>query len=106
MHKSKRHGFEVDWRIHNLTGSKWDERIQKAQEIIISTGLKYLIPGVGGVIGSLINRKLKKLKEKDLGEETNSQFNDIFYELIKGNLAIEYLSYRMKKKIKSPSIKS
>jgi len=106
VHKSKRYGFEVDWKIHNLTGGKWDQRIQKAQEIFISTSLKYLIPGVGGLIGSLVNKKLKKLKDKDLVDETNSQFNDIFYELIKGNLAIEYLSYRGERKIKSPSIKS
>ncbi len=106
VHKSKRYGFEVDWKIHNLTGGKWDQRIQKAQEIFISTGLKYLIPGVGGLIGSLVNKKLKKLKDKDLVDETNSQFNDLFYGVIKENLAIEYLSYRGKKKIKSPSIKS
>jgi len=101
--QNKIHAYEVDWVIFNVTWDKWSERIRKIYSFIISQGTSR-IPGLGGLLGDFINKKIKETGDQWIVNSINHEFNEIFYSILKSNPAIEYIKYGKKKLIKSRGI--
>ncbi len=101
---NKIHAYEVDWVIFNVNWDQWSERIRKIHEFIVNKGFKARIPGLGGLLADFINKKIKETGDKWIVKDINSEFNEIFYSLLKSNPAIEYIKYGNKKLIKSSDL--
>ena len=99
----KIHAYEVDWVIFNVTWDKWSERIRKIYSFIVGQGTSR-IPGLGGLLGDFINKKIKETGDQWIVKSINYEFNEIFYSILKSNPAIEYIKYDKKKLIKSSGI--
>ena len=99
----KIHAYEVDWAIFNVTWDKWSERIRKIYSFIVGQGTSR-IPGLGGLLGDFINKKIKETGDQWIVKSINYEFNEIFYSILKSNPAIEYIKYDKKKLIKSSGI--
>jgi hypothetical protein len=97
---NKIHAYEVDWVIFNVTWDKWSERIRKIYSFIVNQGTSR-IPGLGGLLGDFINKKIKETGDQWIVKSINYEFNEIFYSILKSNPAIEYIKYGKKKLIKS-----
>jgi len=92
--KSRKFGFEVEWVIFNFDWDKWDARFIKLSSSFISGAIGYLIPGVGGIISSIIKKGIKKKTDDMLKNQTNGELKLIFFDLIKANLAIENIKFQ------------
>ncbi len=101
--QNKIHAYEIDWVIFNVTWDKWSEWIRKIYTFIISQGTSR-IPGLGGLLGDFINKKIKETGDQWIVNSINYEFNEIFYSILKSNPAIEYIKYGKKKLIKSRDI--
>ena len=101
--QNKIHAYEIDWVIFNVTWDKWSERIRKIYTFIISQSTSR-IPGLGGLLGDFINKKIKETGDQWIVNSINYEFNEIFYSILKSNPAIEYIKYGKKKLIKSREI--
>jgi len=101
--QNKIHAYEIDWVIFNVTWDKWSEWIRKIYTFIISQGTSR-IPGLGGLLGDFINKKIKETGDQWIVNSINYEFNEIFYSILKSNPAIEYIKYDKKKLIKSRDI--
>jgi len=99
----KIHAYEVDWAIFNVTWDKWSERIRKIYSFIVGQGTSR-IPGLGGLLGDFINKKIKETGDQWIVKSINYEFNEIFFRILKSNPAIEYIKYDKKKLIKSSGI--
>ena len=97
---NKVHAYEIDWVIFNVTWDKWSEKIRQIYAFIIKQGMSR-IPGLGGVLGDFINKKIKSTGDKWIVDSINYEFNEIFYTILKSNPGIEYIQYQDKKLIKS-----
>jgi len=100
---AKIHAYEVDWVIFNVTWDKWSERIRKIYSFIVGQGTSR-IPGLGGLLGDFINKKIKETGDQWIVNSINHEFNEIFFRILKSNPAIEYIKYDKKKLIKSSGI--
>ena len=100
---AKIHAYEVDWVIFNVTWDKWSERIRKIYSFIVSQGTSR-IPGLGGLLGDFINKKIRETGDQWIVNSINHEFNEIFYSILKSNPAIEYIKYGKKKLIKSRDV--
>ncbi len=98
---NKVHAYEVEWVIFNVTWGKWSERLRKIYEFVISQGIGRLIPGLGGLLGDFINKKIKEKGDQWIVKDINLEFDEIFYSILKSNPAIEYIKYRDKNLKKS-----
>jgi hypothetical protein len=101
--QNKIQAYEIDWVIFNVTWDKWSERIRKIYTFIISQST-LRIPGLGGLLGDFINKKIKETGDQWIVNSINYEFNEIFYSILKSNPAIEYIKYSKKKLIKSRDI--
>lgn len=101
--KNKIHAYDVDWVIFNVTWDKWSERIRKTYAFIISQGTSR-VPGLGGLLGDFINKKIKETGDQWIIKGINYEFNEIFYSILKSNPAIEYIKYGKKKLIRTSDI--
>ena len=101
--ENKIHAYNVDWVIFNVTWDKWSEKIRQIYAFIIKQGMSR-IPGLGGLLGDFINKKIKSTGDKWIVDSINYEFNEIFYTILKSNPGIEYIKYQDKKLIKSSEI--
>ena len=99
----KIHAYEVDWVIFNVTWDKWSERIRKIYSFIVGQGTSR-IPGLGGLLGDFINKKIKETGDQWIVKSIKSEFDDIFYSILKSNPIIEYIKYHNKGLTKSNGI--
>ena len=100
---NKVHAYEIDWVIFNVTWDKWSEKIRQIYGFIINQSMSR-IPGLGGILGDFINKKIKSTGDKWILDSINYEFNEIFYTILKSNPGIEYIQYQDKKLIKSNQI--
>ncbi len=100
---NKIHAYEIDWVIFNVTWDKWSEKIRQIYAFIIHQGMSR-IPGLGGILGDFINKKIKSTGDKWIVDSINYEFNEIFYTILKSNPGIEYIQYQDKRLIKSDQI--
>ena len=100
---NKVHAYEIDWVIFNVTWDKWSEKIRQIYGFIINQSMSR-IPGLGGILGDFINKKIKSTGDKWIRDSINYEFNEIFYTILKSNPGIEYIQYQDKKLIKSNQI--
>jgi len=91
--KDKRYAFEVIWQMNEVEWDKWSQRLEKARDIILDKALGYAIPYVGDIVGKLISKELGKRSDKNLEEAVNSDFEQIFKELLHENLGIDWLKF-------------
>jgi len=100
---NKIHAYEIEWTIFNVTWDHWSEMIRKIYEFAINQGMKKL-PGLGALLGDFINKKIKKTGDQWIVNSIKSEFDDIFYSILKSNPIIEYIKYHNKGLIKSNGI--
>jgi len=96
---NKIHSYEVEWVIFNVNWDRWSEKLRQIYEFIISKGTSR-IPGLGGLLGDFINKKIKETGDQWIIKSINEEFNEIFYSILKSNPAIEYIKYNDKKLLK------
>ena len=77
--------------------------IRKFYEFVINLGMKK-IPGLGTLLGDFINKKLKETGDQWIVKSIKSEFDDIFYTILKSNPIIEYIKYHNKSLTKSNGI--
>ncbi|MHA1254414.1 MAG: hypothetical protein ACTSPS_02320 [Promethearchaeota archaeon] len=99
----KVHAYEIEWTIFNVTWDRWSEMIRKIYEFAINQGMKKL-PGLGALLGDFINKKIKKTGDQWIVNSIKSEFDDIFYSILKSNPIIEYIKYHNKGLTKSNGI--
>lgn len=99
----KIHAYEVDWTIFNVSWDRWSEMIRKTYEFVIDQGMRK-IPGLGALLGDFINKKIKETGDQWIVKSIKSEFEDIFYSILKSNPIIEYIKYHNKGLIKSNGI--
>ena len=99
----KIHAYEIEWTIFNVTWDRWSEMIRKIYEFAINQGMKKL-PGLGALLGDFINKKIKKTGDQWIVNSIKSEFDDIFYSILKSNPIIEYIKYHNKGLTKSNGI--
>ncbi len=100
---NKVHAYEIEWTIFNVTWDRWSEMIRKIYEFAINQGMKK-IPGLGALLGDFINKKIKKTGDQWIVNSIKSEFDDIFYSILKSNPIIEYIKYHNKGLTKSNGI--
>ena len=100
---NKVHAYEIEWIIFNVTWDRWSDMIRKIYEFAINQGMKKL-PGLGALLGDFINKKIKKTGDQWIVNSIKSEFDDIFYSILKSNPIIEYIKYHNKGLTKSNGI--
>ena len=100
---NKVHAYEIDWTIFNVTWDRWSDMIRKIYEFTINQGMKK-IPGLGALLGNFINKKIKETGDQWIVKSIKSEFEDIFYSILKSNPIIEYIKYHNKGLTKSNGI--
>lgn len=100
---NKVHAYEIEWTIFNVTWDRWSDMIRKIYEFAINQGMKKL-PGLGALLGDFINKKIKKTGDQWIVNSIKSEFDDIFYSILKSNPIIEYIKYHNKGLTKSNGI--
>ena len=97
------YAYEVDWTIFNVTWDRWSEMVRKIYEFAINQGMKKL-PGLGALLGDFINKKIKETGDQWIVKSIKSEFDEIFYSILKSNPIIEYIKYHNKGLTKSNGI--
>ncbi|MGQ4875383.1 MAG: hypothetical protein ACP6IY_15060 [Promethearchaeia archaeon] len=87
------YAYEVKWIIFDVGWDKWKQILHKMRKIALESAFSILLPGVGKIIGSFIDRGLKKKSEENIKNEINMQFNSIFKQLLVENMVIDYIAY-------------
>lgn len=100
---NKVHAYEIEWTIFNVTWDRWSDMIRKIYEFAINQGMRKL-PGLGALLGDFINKKIKETGDQWIVKSIKSEFDDIFYSILKSNLIIEYIKYHNKGLTKSNGI--
>ena len=100
---NKVHAYEIEWTIFNVTWDRWSDMIRKIYEFAINQGMKKL-PGLGALLGDFINKKIKETGDQWIVNSIKSEFDDIFYSILKSNPIIEYIKYHNKGLTKSNGI--
>ncbi|TFG04545.1 MAG: hypothetical protein EU539_10630 [Promethearchaeota archaeon] len=90
----KRFGFEVDWVIYNVDNNRWINILQKVAVVATTSLMQYIIPRVSATIGSLIKNAIKHKTDEILIAGCNMDIRLIFHELLRVNLAIEYIKFQ------------
>lgn len=93
------YAYEIHWVIFNLSWGSWSNLMRKGYEFAIDAGISSLIPFIGGLIGNVINKKIKNEGDQQVMDDINAQFNKIFYEMLKSSENISKLKYQNKKLI-------
>ncbi|MHA1337990.1 MAG: hypothetical protein ACTSPW_19995 [Promethearchaeota archaeon] len=91
--KRRAYAYEVKWIIYDVEWDKWKQILYKMRKVALEGVLSLLIPGIGKMIGSFIDKGLKKKSEDNIKNEINLQFNSIFKELLVENMVIDYIAY-------------
>jgi len=100
---NKVHAYEIEWIIFNVTWDRWSDMIRKIYEFAINQGMKKL-PGLGALLGDFINKKIKETGDQWIVNSIKSEFDEIFYSILKSNPIIEYIKYHNKGLTKSNGI--
>jgi hypothetical protein len=101
--ENKAYAYEVDWVIFNVTWDKWSEKLRKIYNFILSQGTGR-IPLLGGLLSDFLQKKVKNTGDKWIVKDINSEFDEIFFTILKSDPNIEYVKYQNKKLIKSDNI--
>jgi hypothetical protein len=91
---NKKFGFEVDWVIYNVDNNRWINILQKVAVIATTSIMQYVVPRVSATIGSLIKNAIKNKTDELLIAGCNMDIRLIFHELLRVNLAIEYIKFQ------------
>ena len=90
----KKHGFEVDWCIFNVDDNRWMNILQKVAVIATTSALQYVVPRIGATVGALIKKVIKEKTDELLVAGCNMDIRLIFRELLRTNVAIEYIKFQ------------
>ncbi|MFX1337337.1 MAG: hypothetical protein ACFFDK_01865 [Promethearchaeota archaeon] len=90
----KKFGFEVDWVIYNVDNNRWINILQKVAIVATTSIMQYVIPRISATIGSIIKNAIKRKTDELLIAGCNMDIRLIFHELLKANLAIEYIKFQ------------
>jgi len=90
----KRFGFEVDWVIYNVDNNRWINILQQVAVVATTSIMQFAIPRISATIGSLIKNAIKRKTDELLVAGCNMDIRLIFHELLRVNLAIEYIKFQ------------
>ena len=91
---NKKHGFEVDWCIFNVDDNRWMNILQKVAVIATTSALQYVVPRIGATVGALLKKIIKEKTDELLVAGCNMDIRLIFRELLRTNVAIEYIKFQ------------
>ena len=94
VESEKKHGFEIDWVIYNVDNNRWINILQRVAVIATTTIMQYLVPRISATVGSLIKNAIKHKTDELLVAGCNMDIRLIFHELLRANLAIEYVKFQ------------
>ncbi|TFG25396.1 MAG: hypothetical protein EU532_11730, partial [Promethearchaeota archaeon] len=94
VESEKKYGFEIDWVIYNVDNTRWINILQRVAVIATTTIMQYLVPRVSATVGSLIKNAIKHKTDELLVAGCNMDIRLIFHELLRANLAIEYIKFQ------------
>ncbi len=90
----KRYGFEVDWVLYNVDNNRWIKILEKVALVATTSIMQFIVPRVSATIGSLIKNAIKHKTDELLIAGCNMDIRFIFHELLRLNLAIEYIKFQ------------
>ena len=90
----KRYGFEVDWVLYNVDNNRWIKILEKVALVATTSIMQFVVPRVSATIGSLIKNAIKHKTDELLIAGCNMDIRFIFHELLRLNLAIEYIKFQ------------
>jgi len=90
----KKYGFEVDWVIYNVDNNRWIKILEKVALVATTSIMQFVVPRVSATIGSLIKNAIKRKTDELLIAGCNMDIRFIFHELLRLNLAVEYIKFQ------------
>jgi len=90
----KKFGFKVDWVIYNVDNNRWINILQQVALVATTSIMQFVIPRIGATIGSLIKNAIKRKTDELLIAGCNMDIRLIFHELLRLNLAVEYIKFQ------------
>jgi hypothetical protein len=90
----KKYGFEVDWVIYNVDNSRWINILEKVALVATTSLMQFVVPRVSATIGSLIKNAIERKTDELLIAGCNMDIRFIFHELLRLNLAVEYIKFQ------------
>ncbi len=84
----------MDWVIYNVDNNRWINISQKVTVVATTSIMQYSIPRISATIGSLIKNIIKRKTDELLIAGCNMDIRLIFHELLRINLAIEYIKFQ------------
>jgi hypothetical protein len=90
----KKNGFEVNWVLFNVDNNRWVNILEKVAIIATTTILQTLIPRISITVGTLIKNAVENKADEILIKGCNMDLKLIFHELLRANLAVEYVKFQ------------
>ncbi|MFX1296592.1 MAG: hypothetical protein ACFFD2_17265 [Promethearchaeota archaeon] len=94
VESDKKYGFEIDWVIYNVDNNRWISILEKVAVVATTSIMQFIVPRVSATIGSLIKNALKRKTDELLVAGCNMDIRFIFHELLRMNMAIEYIKFQ------------